>query len=732
MNPAMAKNILRLFMLREFILRASCANTCVACPNSSAYSTCGWGSYRNLNDCMPDRPSGCFPCRGTLPGNATWTSSKWPHYFDSTEPNPCNWDCTIGYFKKNGVCEACTKIPNSAFSLGPQIPIGMESNAALQKQCLDPSQPTSCRYFGGLDGYGCKWGCLDKYELSIPQVGLGVTACVACEAVTCPTGQVKVVADTSCDTCQTCPSVANAVYSVGADCPFTCTAGYYKNSASSCRLCSDRTCTTGQYSGGCGMSSDNICKPCSSCPIGSNATSPCTATSDTTCTACQTQPPMFGLHDANCNVICRAGYVMSGSSCVICAVTTSDCMNGYFKASTCTAQNLGCDACVAPLTYNWCWLGTSSDCSWDCARYYRKTGGVCNADSTKATSPSCASQMFVAPATSLEPVLYTTGTTIRVVDTTVNKISTTGTTVGTTGTTVGTTTTRIGTTVGTTVGTTGTKIGTVGTTVGTTTTRIGTVGTTVGTTGTKIGTTGTTVGTTGTKIGTVGTTVGTTGIPSTTIHTTSTTVGTIGSTNHTKTITTTTMIDTTATTTNNPVIRETLTVENMTIAQCTCSSSKVASEFSAEYGTVVYVLSCENGLVLVECVNFTCPCTSARRLLLDSTTTQYKFVHQNAIYAPNITQLLAAIRRAIPNAHVQSRSTETLDVTSIVWSSALATWMPASDSPPSLALPLAIVAVALAVLAGIVIYFNRQTAPPPRNVILIKIPSELIAEERGK
>jgi hypothetical protein len=58
--------------------------------------------------------------------------------------------------------------------------------------------------------------------------------------------------------------------------------------------------------------------------------------------------------------------------------------------------------------------------------------------------------------------------------------------------------------------------------------------------------------------------------------------------------------------------------------------------------------------------------------------------------------------------------------------------MPASDSPPSLALPLAIVAVALAVLAGIVIYFNRQTAPPPRNVILIKIPSELIAEERGK
>ena len=613
---------------------ASNVGQCTACPNSSQYSTCSWGEYRRLDDCTPDRVPSCVQCNGTLPGNATWTTSKYPHYFLASDPSPCNWDCNMGFFKMNDVCVACTKPENSIFDVGPYIGFGISNPPP--KTCLNPADVSTCKYFGGVSGYGCAWKCPSGFMVKQLQSAYGGVKCEACAAKTCLPGQ-SLFFNGECNDCQTCsPIVSNAIYS--ADCAFTCAAGYYKYNATYCKACSVQACASSQYSGGCGGFVDSSCQPCSTCLIGTKASSECSPTANTNCTACTTSLPANGGFDANCNITCNANFVMVGSTCVSCAVSNSNCRIGKYRVAACTAQNLGCDDCIVPATSNWCWTGISQ-CSWECIQSYRKLNDKCIFDTTKTTVISCASAVFLEQVTG---GLLTTGSVIT------NAITTA---------VPGVVTTRAAASAVTTIRTT--------LVVGSTTPVFVT----------------------------------------TNEHTTTSYM---------------------ATTPAPPAVtRETLSISNITLPQCLCSSVQVAAELSTLYKTPVYVVACETADTQTICENFKCPCSAARRLL-QADTTNYQLVYQTAT-VQNLTsqQLTPYIQKVLPMAVVQERAVSVIAGTSIAWDTVFFTTKQAATETSTDYTVLVVVIAVAVVGAGIGIYFYERNMPPvlPQRIISIKIPS---------
>ena len=589
---------------------ASAPGECTLCPDSSSYSTCNWGFYRNLSDCRPDRVSECFPCHGALPPNAVWTTSRSPHYFDDSEPNPCNWDCDKGFFKDGDACTACTKPENSEFGFGPYISFGNTNPPA--KTCLDPG---TCKYFGGIKGFGCAWKCPNGYKLEdVQDVGL---KCLPCPALSCAADEIAVFRDT-CEICQKCDSiVAHAVYQPG--CTFTCAVGYYRFSSTYCARCSVQACPVGQYSGGCGDMSDSICLPCTQCESGYSVSTPCSASADAVCSACTAEMINYGTYDSNCNVICRAGYVMSAGECKLCAVTDANCFVGQRRAATCTADNLGCEACVTPSTYNWCWSGGIAPCLWDCGPGYRKLNGICVVDASKTANP-CLGSVFAAPVATTIPLATTLPSPLVTLSHTSPHVT----------------------------------------------------ATTPMVTATTPMVTSTTPNATSTTPNAASTT------PNATFSSPSATP---------------TVAPTTTPIVAMPVTRETLTVANLTISQCLCSSAQVAAQLSKLYGTTVLVVSCATDTVTTECTDYVCPCTGNRRRLLQVDVTMYTVAFKRSVEKPTIaaSAITKAIQAVIPTAVVTATASEVLDTTSLAWTSVKET---ASDSTGLVILGFALVLAA--------------------------------------
>jgi hypothetical protein len=614
---------------------------CQPCTRTSTYTTCTWGQFRDLGTCTKLQDSACMPCRGTLPANGVWTMAKSPFYFDSTTASPCDWDCNAGFYKDSATqtCKACTNIPaNANADVGPFRPRGVTIPATI---CLDPRDPSTCKYFGGTELNGCDWRCKTNYEVKT-STDLSFT-CAPCPTVTCLPGEQKYIntAVGGCEACQICtPLVLNAQY--GAECSFTCNPGYYKSSSTMCSPCSVATCPANYYSGGCGGSSDSSCQLCSSCAIGTRVGTPCSATADTVCVPCTDALVPNSAYSSTCAVVCNAGYVMVNGLCVACAASNADCPVGRRYNATCTSENVGCSNCTAPATLNWCWTA-GSVCAWDCLRLYKKTNGVCNYDTTKTWNVNCLS----VPVTTAAPTTTTNAPT---------------------------TTTAIQTT-----------------TVLQTTTAI----------------------------------QGTTALQTTTSMQTTTSLKT------------TTALQTTSTTpppttaAEPIVVRDTLTVSQVTVQECACRANDLNQRLSGALGSPTFIISCEQGDVVVLCTNFTCPCTSgARRRLLQAADTQINYVVKvpptNPAPTPQLIQ--AAIQPVLARAVVVSvAAREVLPTTTITWDQTVLLFKRAADdaSAATVGVVVAVVIVFIAIVAtaiGVGVYCcTKQPAPPKPPMLAIKL-----------
>jgi hypothetical protein len=621
---------------------------CQPCTKTSTYTTCTWGQFRDLSTCTKLQDSTCQPCRGTLPANGVWTVAKSPFFFDSTTASPCEWDCNAGYYKDAATqtCKACTNIPaNANADVGPFRPNGVSIPATI---CLNPQDQSTCKYFGGTLSNGCDWRCKSNYEIKI-STDLSFT-CAPCQPVTCLPGEQKYIntAVGGCEACQTCSSmVPNAQY--GAECSFTCNAGYYKSSSTMCSPCSVATCPANYYSGGCGGNSDSSCQLCSSCAIGTRVGTPCNATANTTCVPCTATLVPNSAYSSTCAVVCNAGYVMVNGLCVACATTNADCPVGKRYNATCTSDNVGCSNCTAPATMNWCWTSTGV-CTWDCIQYWRKSSNVCNYDVTKSWVVSCISVPVTTPApttTTTTPAPTTTTTTPAPTTTTTTPAPTT------------TTTTPAPTT----------------------------------TTAAKPATTTTTAAQ-----------------PATT---------------------TTTAAQPTTTAAEAPVVvRDTLTVSNVTLEQCACSANNLNGRLSAALGSSTYIISCAQGDSVVLCTNFTCPCnaTARRRLLQQDPTTQINYVSKALPSAPPPTPQIiqAAIQPVLKQAVVLSvAEREVLPTQNITWDTTVLLFKRAAEDAGFATTGIVIgVVVAFIVIVAVVVAVAiqcNQAAPTAKPTIAIKL-----------
>ena len=149
-------------------------------------------------------------------------------------------------------------------------------------------------------------------------------------------------------------------------CQTACAAGYWSNGAS-CVACDTSSCAVGQYR------------------------SPCTATANGKCVACSKAPQNADYASAgkpynsdDCDWSCRAGYYLSGSTCLPCSSLT--CPIGQYSTVCTPTANSACQPCNN-LPTNGVYTsagqqGSPGSCQTGCAVGYWKQGSGCVACDT--------------------------------------------------------------------------------------------------------------------------------------------------------------------------------------------------------------------------------------------------------------------------------------------------------------------------------------------------------------
>jgi hypothetical protein len=133
------------------------------------------------------------------------------------------------------------------------------------------------------------------------------------------------------------------------------------------------------------------------------------------------------------------------------------------------------------------------------------------------------------------------------------------------------------------------------------------------------------------------------------------------------------------------LVRESLAISNLTISTCTCTSTNLVAELSAIYKTQVLPIACESGGSTIQCVNFKCPCSAARRLLATEST-KFIVVYQSAPKTTDTEIISRAIQRVLPGAQVMEKTTTLLEQKILAWDNALVTYAPSAGWVPIAAL----------------------------------------------
>jgi hypothetical protein len=152
-------------------------------------------------------------------------------------------------------------------------------------------------------------------------------------------------------------------------------------------------------------------------------------------------------------------------------------------------------------------------------------------------------------------------------------------------------------------------------------------------------------------------------------------------------------------------------LSNMTLSQCACAGGQIARQLTNSFDTPVLVVACRSDTDIIQCVNFTCPC-SRRNLRQTTTSVWCQTVYQTTQQPPQTSQITAALA---PIARVTEVSAIALPLTQqLVWSEQL---LASYDVAP--AFPLFVVLgcgafVLIAVAVALVMVLRR-----PRQIIIM-------------
>lgn len=180
------------------------------------------------------------------------------------------------------------------------------------------------------------------------------------------------------------------------------------------------------------------------------------------------------------------------------------------------------------------------------------------------------------------------------------------------------------------------------------------------------------------------------------------------------------------------VVRETLTVSNVTVQQCACSANDLNGRLSSALGTPTYIISCVQGDAVVLCTNFTCPCnaTARRRLLQQQDpTTQINYVSKALPSAPPPTTqaIQAAIQPVLAQAVVVSvAERETLPTNEITWDTTVLLFKRAAEDAgfATTGVVVAVVIVFIAIVGvtiGVAIRCCAAPHAPPQPILALKL-----------
>jgi hypothetical protein len=248
----------------------------------------------------------------------------------------------------------------------------------------------------------CTWVCNTDYEMLHDGSG-----CEYCPELLCNSGFYWA----ACGVCSECNTPETNMGFTGpgtiqfdsASCPTSCVDGFYYNQDSRlCVQCTSPTtlnCSTNTgdpyFELGCSEFEDTKCVNCLICPIGLNASTPCTSSEDTVCTGCNTtlsNPPalaewVLGETSADyCVWECPTGTQVNllKNTCFKC--NNNECTVGQYPTE-CTIYNNydGCQPCRVPPNATAMSVGSAiseTSCRWQCVsdHHYNVTTNTCDED----------------------------------------------------------------------------------------------------------------------------------------------------------------------------------------------------------------------------------------------------------------------------------------------------------------------------------------------------------------
>lgn len=102
-----------------------------------------------------------------------------------------------------------------------------------------------------------------------------------------------------------------------------------------------------------------------------------------------------------------------------------------------------------------------------------------------------------------------------------------------------------------------------------------------------------------------------------------------------------------------PLALNAMPMVGVSLGEVLCKATSLASSLSQVYGSNASVIQCKSGNTTVDCPNFVCPCnTTARRRLLQTTTTVSLIFQVHSAAAPTVAQLQTLVAQSLPAATV--------------------------------------------------------------------------------
>ena len=155
-------------------------------------------------------------------------------------------------------------------------------------------------------------------------------------------------------------------------------------------------------------------------------------------------------------------------------------------------------------------------------------------------------------------------------------------------------------------------------------------------------------------------------------------------------------------------------LDNMTLQQCLCAGGRIARQLTVSLNTTMLVVACQSADGVVECLNFTCPCSRRRTLSASYAICQtvYQAPPQIRFDASQVAMALVSIGR------VTDLQTIVLPSNQLVWDNQLITWQP-DLATLSIGMLVLYVCVVLVAIGGLALAFSNWCRPSSPQVLFV-------------